>query len=117
MPARLKRALLVIMLCILPVQSMAFTLLALQCSPAHAHHAASSAEHDRATHAHAALHEEGAPLEQADGHGHFCCHQFSTAAPALAVPSPPRDFRIYASTVSLPTPLHIPELPQRPPKA
>jgi hypothetical protein len=122
MPAGLKRALLVIMLCILPVQSMAFVLVPLQCSPEETHQVLSSASHaghDHAAHAHdaAATHDGGAPHGNGDGHGHLCCHQFSTAAPAVPVLTPPRDFRVYASTVSPLTQLHIPELPQRPPRA
>lgn len=122
MLARLQRALLVALLCILPVQSMAATLIPLTCSPQDVHHAlpGGHAAHDHA----AQVHGGGSPVSTdhdhdgpTESHGHLCCHQFSSAAPAVPFVPSPNDFGMHTASVSLLTPLHIPELPQRPPRA
>ncbi len=120
MLARLQRALLVVLVCILPVQSMAAALVTLTCPPQDAHRtvAAEHGTHDHAGHAHGdgAQQPGGAGHEHAND-GHLCCHQFSSAGPSVHALAAPNDFRVYAAVVPVLTPLYIPELPQRPPRA
>lgn len=121
MHAAFHRAVVVLLLGILPLQSMAAALLPFACSPVsvptplvHEHaqtdrihqHAAGSAHHS---------HDGEQQAHDAPG-GHLCCHQFS-AVPAMQFLPAPQDFRVYASAPVRVTPLHIPDLPQRPPRA
>lgn len=130
MIAILQRALFLLLVWILPVQSMAAVVLPIACAPGDAHHGPAVAHvgHDPADpqggHAHGEpqhhagpAHDHGHDGEQHAGDGHLCCHQFSSAGPSVHVLAAARDFRVYSATVSLLTPLHIPELPQRPPRA
>lgn len=120
--ARLTRPLLLALLLILPLQSMAAALAPLLCSPQESHHAttlahASAPSDAPAAHDHALLHEGTGDMHSDDGSGHLCCHHFASATPMFHTLIIPDDFRAHAASVTLLTPLHIPELPQRPPRA
>jgi len=119
MHAAFQRAIFILLLGILPLQSMAAALLPLTCGPVSA---PASVAHDHATaaasHHHAADradHQHNGDQQTQDEHGHLCCHQFS-AVPAMHFLAAPQDFHVYASAPARLTPLHIPDLPQRPPR-
>lgn len=128
MLARLTRPLLLALLLILPLQSMAAALAPVLCMPQEHHHTAASLHsnvHGAASQAydHATPgHDHGdSHVGANDGHsdkdgGHVCCHHFASATPMFRTLAVPHDFRAYAASVALMTPLHIPELPQRPPR-
>jgi len=129
MLARLRRPLLLFLLLILPLQSVAAALAPLLCSPQASHHTVTAAHasahgdaspaHERSIsgHDHAYTHAGGTHEQSDDGSGHLCCHHVASATPAFHTLAVPYDFRGYAASVTLLTPLHIPELPQRPPQA
>ncbi|MGE5522419.1 MAG: hypothetical protein ACM3SS_01800 [Rhodospirillaceae bacterium] len=128
MLARLQRILVVFFICILPVQAMAVAYIPISCESlhgveaaarmpgggAHAHEHAGAQAMD---HAHDASYTGDASHGTDSHHANLCCHQFFSAVPSVHLVAPPQDFRVYGSSVSLPAPLHIPELPQRPPRA
>lgn len=128
MSARLQRILVAFLVCILPVQALAVTYMPISCESLHGVQAAAQMqggkahEHEHAA-AHAMGHDHGASHTDDTSHGsdshhaNLCCHQFFSAAPSVHLVAPPQDFRVYSASVSLPTALHIPELPQRPPRA
>lgn len=122
MSYRLRRVLLTLLLCTLPVQSMAAALAALTCGPHDSRESATT--HASVTHAEAAPHDhatlggDGAAHEHAgDEHAHLCCHHFSSGTPSVLMLPGSREFTAYAQVVPPPTPSHIPELLQRPPRA
>ncbi len=122
MSYRLTRVLLILLLCTLPVQSMAAALSALTCGP-HENRESATA-HAGVTHAEAALHDHGtsggdgvAYEHSGDEHAHLCCHQFSSGTPSVVMLPAPREFTAYTQAVPPLTPSHIPDLPQRPPRA
>lgn len=120
MLAKLKRIVLVLLVCILPVQSAAAALLPVVCAPQETSPAAAGAHggHDHAAHVHdEAAPQPGGAAHDHGGEGHLCCHQVSSGTPFVHVLPAPSDFRVYAATVAVLTPLHIPELPQRPPRS
>jgi hypothetical protein len=120
--ARIRRVLVFLMICILPVQAMAAALVPVSCASAagHEEHLGSQPAHAHAgpseAHTHAYAHGD-ADHGSESVHGNLCCHQSASAAPSVHVLAAPQDFRVYTSSVSLLAPLYIPELPQRPPRA
>lgn len=123
--ARFQRALIVLLICILPVQAMAAALVPLSCGPtaAHSEHTATQAGHAHAAAAAVQEHDHGlahyglAGHNDESAHANLCCHQFVSATPSAYGLATPQDFTVYVLAVTLLTPLHIPELPQRPPRA
>jgi hypothetical protein len=121
--SRLQRILVVLMICILPVQAMAVVLVPVSCAAVGAHEENGDA-HVHSAHAHtgdAGVHGSAHGGDSTHGtdtaHGNLCCHQFASATPSIHVLATPHDFHVYDSAVTLPARLHIPELPQRPPRA
>jgi hypothetical protein len=111
----------------LPVQGMAAHALVMACdslqSPAvqqthqnHGGHTAAHAGHDHDSHGAAGHHQDNS--ETAGGSsGHSCCHHASTGVLPTAHAGMPESPREVPGSVQLLTTLHIPELPQRPPRA
>lgn len=60
-------------------------------------------------------HDDGQPADQ--GSGHSCCHHVYSGASSATVPGTPAPPHAVMLRVLLLSTLHIPELPQRPPRA
>ena len=120
---RFQRALIVVLMCILPVQAMAAALVPLSCGPmaAHSEHATTNTggahQHASDAHDHTVAHSGDAQHSDESAHANLCCHQFVSATSSAHAVAAPHDFRVYIAAVNLLAPLHIPELPQRPPRA
>jgi len=126
MYARLRRALVLALLCILSVQGMAATLVPMACVPhsAHSEHGSTPHTGDEGTTVtndveehHDALAGDVDPRKSDDStHASLCCHQFASATPPAQAYAARPDMPVYAAAVTFHAPLHIPELPQRPPR-
>jgi len=121
---RVRHALLLALLLIVPLQSMAAALKPLLCPPhSHAHVAGStSAAHDDVV----VHHDEGLPHAEAHAphpaqgdhsDSHTCCHHVLSGAIGVTALPAHHDFRVFSSSIQLLATLYIPELPQRPPRA
>jgi hypothetical protein len=125
MLARLRFFVLVALLFVMPLQGVAAAigpLLCLASGKAHAH----VAEHVHQGQGSGAHHHEhpGSLQHNSDGEtgsgefaGHLCCQLTVPTLPATAAGSLHADLPRYQSTLSLIATLHIPERPQRPPRA
>ncbi len=60
-------------------------------------------------------HDDSQPANQTSGHS--CCHHAFSGTPSAAIPGLPAPPHAVMPRVSLLATLHIPELPQRPPRA
>lgn len=108
----------------LPVQGMAAHALVMACdslqSPAvqqtHQDHGGHAAGHDHDSHG-AAVHHQDNSETAGSSSGHSCCHHASTGVLPTAHAGMPESPREIPGSVQLLTTLHIPELPQRPPRA
>ena len=122
---RLARLVAFALLAWLPLQAAALPALMTACEldPAHSpmHHTLDEgAAHDHGDHAHAHGDDDGAGSHDggsahgAGGHG--CCHHYSSAAPALAIPASDAAREVF---ITAPVHLHdfLPEQPKRPPLA
>ena len=76
------------------------------------HHGASAVHEHAATQQH---HDDNPPSDQSGGHS--CCHHVFAGVPSANVPGTPAPPHAVMQRVSLLYTLHIPELPQRPPRA
>lgn len=76
------------------------------------HHAASQAHEHPADNQ---QQDDGQPVDHASTHS--CCHQVFTSAPSTTIPGIPAPPNTVIQRVSLLATLHIPEQPQRPPRA
>lgn len=111
-----------LLLLALPLQGLAAFTSArcVEAPPAHAmhdnhqnHHGAASQTHD-----HGIGHTQQGDDQPADQtSGHSCCHHVFSGAAATGIPGMPVPPRGITPRVLLLTTLHIPELPQRPPRA
>ena len=107
----------------LPMQGLAAISSAIPCSethnsqrvaPEHGSHAANMAH----SHEHPAgpqQPDDSQPADQAGGHP--CCNHVFSAVPSANIPGPPAAPHVVTVPVSLLATIHIPELPQRPPRA
>lgn len=77
------------------------------------HHAVAQQAHDHP--ANYPQHDDGQPADQFGGH--TCSHHLFSGIPSTTVPDVPAPPHTAMPRVSLLTTLHIPELPQRPPRA
>ena len=117
MPIR-KLALLALLL-VLPLQGMAAVIGPLMCLNGGEHHSTQTASHD---HEHDAGHQKAGAQDSSDKSGgdltgHLECHHVFSGVPVSFESAPRCDLPIYQTTLSLLATLHIPELPQRPPRA
>lgn len=112
----------------LPMQGLAAFAPAARCADEHAapavsasqdardgHHAAAGHGHDHPAPADHQHQNDGQPADQAGGHP--CCHHVFSGAAQSATPGAQEAPRAVTLRVSLLSTLHIPELPQRPPRA
>lgn len=117
---RLRALLIAVLLLALPLQGLAAYLPAMSCGDMPSMHGNTHGlEHGQHAPEHAAMdhhhQDENAPAEQAGGHS--CCHHVvSAGAPALITGLSETPRILVPRIFSLAT-LHIPELPQRPPRA
>ncbi len=77
------------------------------------HHGAASQAHEHP--ANSGQHDDGQPVEHASVHS--CCNHVFTGVPSVAVPGTPAPPNTVLQRVTLLATLHIPEQPQRPPRA
>ena len=111
-----------LLLLALPLQGLAAFKPSAHCSDApssqvvqdshHGHHATAPQADE---HQHHPQPDTGQTSEQAGGHS--CCHHVFSGVPAAAVPGLPAPPGSVTPRVALLATLHIPELPQRPPRA
>lgn len=104
----------------LPLQGMAAIAASVDCIDSNSKPAAQVVHDNHQNHHGAAsqAHEHPAdsqPVDQASTHS--CCHQVFTNAPSVAIPGTPAPPNTVIQRVSLLATLHIPEQPQRPPRA
>jgi hypothetical protein len=129
MSALLQKFALVALMLLLPLQGLAAATAPVLCLGDNSHHSAkASVEHPPATDKgqHAA-HEHGtsqhdhsnAPANSSGGEhaANLCCCHFAAVAPVTIETLPQADLPIYQSSLSFLATLHIPELPQRPPRS
>jgi hypothetical protein len=108
----------------LPLQALAAYTPSSRCGEGHAAHATQAGQHghhdgDAAhTHEHPADHQQPDSSQSTDqAGGHSCCHHVFSAAPSAIIAGAPAAPHAVTVRVSLLATLHIPELPQRPPRA
>lgn len=77
------------------------------------HHGVAQQAHDHP--ADYQQHNDGQPADQTNGHS--CCHHVFSGTPSATIPGLPAPPHAVMPRVSLLATLHIPELPQRPPRA
>jgi len=128
MSAVLKKLALLALMLLLPLQGMAAALAPILCLGDSSHHSARADTHAQAPAGdHHTANDHGTPQHQ-DGNapadknsgkhaGNLCCCHFAAVAPVTIETLPQADLPIYQSSLSLPATLHIPELPQRPPRS
>lgn len=78
------------------------------------HHAMTAADHGQQPTAGHAHHDDS---RSGEASGHSCCHHVFTGAAPAVMPGSSRAPGTVIPRISLLTTLHIPELPQRPPRA
>jgi hypothetical protein len=123
MPPRLRHVLLFALLLVVPLQGTAAAIGPLLCLLTAEHAAAYGASHRH--HAHAPdhrhdgsgfAHEHEGQQGAMDHAGHLCCHYSAPAGPTMLELRPQPDWPLFDSHISLISMLHVPDLPQRPPR-
>lgn len=112
-----------LLLLALPLQGLAAFTPSARCAdapPVHAMHDSHQNHHGAASQAH--NHDTGHPQQDDEQpadqtSGHSCCHHVFSAAAVDGIPGMPAPPRGITPRVLPLTTLHIPELPQRPPRA
>ena len=120
---RVRHALLLALLLIVPLQSMAAALKPLLCSlsehsdvrvnagAVHEHLLAQSDDRHLHTGAH-----DAHPAQGDNSNTHTCCHHVLSGAVGVTAIPAHQDFRVFSSSIAHLSTLHIPELLQRPPR-
>lgn len=114
-----KFALLALLL-VIPLQGMAAVVGPLMCSSGghHSTAAAADADHGYGGSDHQSAHNHtGDTTSSGDAAGHLGCHHAFFGIPVSFEPLVRSDLPVFQTTLSLLATLHIPELPQRPPRA
>ncbi len=116
----LRPVLIALLLIALPLQGIAAYAATMACadshdarSEVHQHSAAMDAAHGSTVHDHQKNSQE--PVDA--GGGHSCCHHVATVALTVMISPPPEAAQVLVSRIPQLNTLHIPELPQRPPRA
>ncbi|HET9663511.1 MAG TPA: hypothetical protein VFP00_04720 [Burkholderiales bacterium] len=106
-----------ILLLLMPLQSLATSLTALTCYSGDAHHQTQTHEHG-AAHGH----DDGSSRTHegetgTDRSGHLNCHHVFSGVPMTLAASAPSELPAFESSISLLHTLFVPERPQRPPRS
>jgi hypothetical protein len=110
-----RKKLALIVLLLLPLQSVAASFTALTC---YSDHAQQSQTHDHGTsHSHDASTSHQHGDESGNDHsGHMNCHHVFSGMPMTVMLSAPSELPAFESSISLFLTLFVPERPQRPPR-
>ena len=108
------------LLLVMPLQGMAAVVGPLMCS-SDGHHSVQAAagdhEHGGSDHGSGHSHTGDSSGGTSDGAGHLGCHHAFFGVPVSFGQAARSDLPVFQTTLSLLATLHIPELPQRPPRA
>lgn len=120
----LRRIMALLLMLFLPLQGVAAYAPASACNEDHAVQAQQAGSHDHGdlkhhdTHAPTAGHQHQSDNQPDDTAGnHSCCHHVFSGVPSTAMPGTPAPPHAVIQRVSMLHTLHIPDLPQRPPRA
>ena len=113
-----KLALLALLL-VLPLQGLAAVIGPLMCLNGGEHHSMQTAapDHEPGAGHHGSSPQDSSDKSGGDLAGHLECHHGFSGVPMSFEPAPRSDLPVFQTTLSLLATLHIPELPQRPPRA
>jgi hypothetical protein len=121
---RLRLLVLFVLLLVLPLQGVAAGLSSLLCAASAEHgkeHAVHMHHHGVVDHAHPASPDQHSSDDSgtstADWTGHLCCHASVPGAPVSAKTAAQPALPAYQPVITRLATLHVPERPQRPPRA